>query len=72
MFVYPNPANNILNVHTNNKATLSITDQSGKIIATEMIDSNGTIDVSKFSSGVYYIRNNATGEAQKFLITRKF
>jgi hypothetical protein len=69
-FIYPNPARNILNIHIDGKAVVSLTDQSGRIMLAKTIDGSGSIDVGKFSSGIYYLNNTATGETQKILISK--
>jgi len=67
--VYPNPAKDILHVETTGKATVTLTNQSGKIILTKTINNNGEINVSHLPAGLYYVKNNETGEVQKVIIT---
>jgi hypothetical protein len=68
--IYPNPAKDILHVQTNGNATFSLTDQSGKILLTKTIDNGGEINVTNLATGLYYLKNNATGAAQKVIVTR--
>ena len=68
--VYPNPVRNILNIHTSGKIFLSMTDQSGQLMLTKTIDGNDLIDVSKFPAGVYFLKNNATGETKQIIVTK--
>lgn len=68
MSVFPNPVRNILNIYTSSKAFVSLTDQSGKKIFSKVIDSNDAIDVSKVPAGVYFVKNNTTGETMKIVI----
>lgn len=68
--VYPNPAKDIINVHLNGTAVVSVVGQSGKIVLTKNITSQDAINVSALPAGIYYIKNNSTGETQKFLISR--
>lgn len=68
--IYPLPANNILIVETNGNTSFSLIDQSGKILFTTIINSKGTIDVSRFNAGTYFLRNNSTGNVQKIVIAR--
>jgi len=63
--VYPNPASDMFYIQTNNRANISLTDRSGKIIVTKSIEGKGSIDVSRVPAGVYYLKNTATGETQK-------
>jgi hypothetical protein len=68
--VYPNPVRDLLNVHTDSKATITLTDQSGKIILTKVIDGNGVINVSALGAGIYYLKSNNTTEIQKLIVTK--
>jgi hypothetical protein len=54
VMVYPNPANEILNVKAPANSTIEIYDVSGKIILTEII--NGPIKLSELSSGFYLVK----------------
>jgi hypothetical protein len=67
--VYPNPARDMLNIHTGSKAVVSLTDQSGKMMFTKTIEGIGSIDVSKLPAGVYFLKNNTTGETKKVMIS---
>ncbi|MEO8713134.1 MAG: T9SS type A sorting domain-containing protein, partial [Parafilimonas sp.] len=68
--VYPNPAKTTVTIKLSGKAVFTLTDQSGRIVATKTIDSNGTIDVSAFPSGLYFIRNKTTGAMQKLIVSK--
>ncbi len=68
--VYPNPAKDILHVQTTGTTTFIITDQSGKILISKTIADKGEINISNLSAGLYYIKNIATGERQKVVVTR--
>ena len=68
--VYPNPARDILHVETNGAATFSLIDQSGKILVTTNINGKGIINVSGIPAGLYYLKNNSTGNVQKVVIAR--
>jgi hypothetical protein len=67
---YPNPAKDILHVQTNSKATLTLTDQSGKALLTQTIEGNGAISVASLPAGLYYLKNTSTGTTQKVIITK--
>jgi Leucine-rich repeat (LRR) protein len=67
---YPNPAKNVLNIQLNYKATFTLTNQSGNILLTKIIDGNGMINVSALPAGLYYLKNTATGEVKKVVIER--
>src|SRR6266542_1474965 len=68
--VYPNPARDILHVETNSNASFSLLNQSGKILLTKSINGNGEINVANLAAGLYYLRNNATGTAQKVIVAK--
>ncbi|MEP7317508.1 MAG: T9SS type A sorting domain-containing protein [Panacibacter sp.] len=69
-FSYPNPVKNILHVQATGKTTFTLTDQSGKIFITKTISGNGEINVSQLAAGLYYLKNQTTGETQKIIITK--
>lgn len=57
--VYPNPATNILNVETTDYigAQIDIYSVNGQLIYTSMVnETNTALDLSKFNSGLYYIK----------------
>jgi hypothetical protein len=59
-----------VNIKTNGNAIISLTDQSGKIIFTKTIEGDGIINVATLPAGLYYFKNNATGETQKIIIAK--
>ena len=64
--VYPNPANDLLNVDvpTNEIHHFQIFDSSGKTILSGALNGSGSIDVNTFVSGVYLLKiSNASGQA---------
>jgi len=68
--VYPNPVRSTLNINIGSNAIVYLTDQSGKTLFTKSINGSGFIDVSKFPSGIYFLKNNTTGETKKIVISR--
>jgi hypothetical protein len=68
--VYPNPAKDIIHVETNGSATFSLINQSGKILLTANINDKGSINISGITPGLYYLKNNTTGNVQKVVIAR--
>ncbi|MEO7801193.1 MAG: T9SS type A sorting domain-containing protein, partial [Ginsengibacter sp.] len=68
--VYPNPVRDLINVHTEAKATVTLTDQSGKILLTKVIDGSGVIKVSSFTPGIYYLKSDHTTAVQKVIVTK--
>ena len=55
VFVYPNPANDVVYVNTENIVSLAIYDVNGRLVETEQTLQNSTIvtDVSNFENGIY-------------------
>jgi hypothetical protein len=66
--IYPNPADNYLNIDTNeNISEVNIYNVIGVKVYSEQ-NFNGTIDLSEFNDGVYFIRINT----EKGDITKRF
>lgn len=75
--MYPNPANNNLNVlvkglDLTNNSTLDIYDVTGKLVASLLVnktDEVKTIDVANFAQGIYFVRlyNQQTAYTQKWI-----
>jgi sugar lactone lactonase YvrE len=71
--LYPNPAQNILNLEVNmpiSNAKVSITDIMGKIIHSQtVVTAVGTLDISSFQKGVYFltISDGVKRTTQKFI-----
>jgi hypothetical protein len=71
IFIYPNPANTILNFQVKNDIiidSVSVTDISGKQIFKSSNTIENIIDVSKLSSGVYFVTFKSEGNS----VTKKF
>jgi hypothetical protein len=67
--IYPNPANDNINIDVKNYNEIIITDISGKVVMN--LDSastqNNTIDISNLSNGIYFV----TIKSDRQLITKK-
>ncbi|MBS1948610.1 MAG: T9SS type A sorting domain-containing protein [Bacteroidetes bacterium] len=68
---YPNPARDQVMIRTNGKATVALTDYSGRVLVSSVIVNNGSINTSGLNMGLYFIKNLTTGEIQKLLISPK-
>ena len=67
--IFPNPANNYITIEVPQQATIEITNIQGKLIKTLAAKSNKTnIDVSAFSSGVYFVKV----KTEKGIMVKKF
>lgn len=70
--VYPNPAENILNIDTSNQfiKSYAIYDNQGRIVKDSRLNSgvNFTIDISNLQSGIYLLKINSSDKS----ITKKF
>ena len=67
--VYPNPVKDILHIQTKIKANFSLINAEGKLVASKMINGNGEINVSHLPAGLYYLKNNSTGETEKVIVS---
>lgn len=55
--IYPNPANDVINVENAENAQISVFDINGRMITTiESASANQTIDASNFAKGMYIVR----------------
>lgn len=73
--VYPNPANNIINISTkgtDGTSVIRITDVLGKVVLQETISENKQLDVSEFKNGVYLINviENGVSTKSKRIVVR--
>jgi type IX secretion system substrate protein len=64
-FLYPNPTNSILNLFTNIKENITITNILGEIVLQKTAEGKVGLDVSFLSSGIYFIK--AGNEVRKFV-----
>lgn len=64
MQIYPNPVQNTLRVITKDLCNIEISDIAGKVVFNKMMEGNTTtIDMSAFTSGVFFLKAvNAKGE----------
>ena len=69
VFIYPNPASTVLNVHAENYRTVQIVNFLGQVVYSANVTENDfQINVSNLSNGVYFIRlNGETTTTQKFI-----
>lgn len=67
MKIYPNPANEILNIESEISTTISIINMIGEEVYQGNVYSNSTIDVSGFSSGIYFIKDLNKNQVIKFI-----
>ncbi len=56
--VYPNPANDMITITSSSIKKMSIVNMLGKVVMEQNIQGTSTIDISKLSSGIYFIRTN--------------
>jgi hypothetical protein len=71
VFIYPNPATNVLNYNVTANTTIaaiSIHDISGKVVFSNANLISNTIDIASLSSGVYFV----TFQSDKNSVTKKF
>jgi hypothetical protein len=73
--VYPNPANDVINISTkgtDGNSTLRVTDVLGKVVLQETFSENKKLDVSDFKNGVYLINviENGISTKSKRIVVR--
>ena len=70
--LYPNPANDILNVSVTDASTLEIISVTGQIVLSTLVENkNSTIDVSRLNRGIYFVKvtgNDGNAITQKLMI----
>jgi hypothetical protein len=67
--VYPVPANKQVYIKTQGVATIVLSDAAGKLLLERIINGTGTINVSAYSPGTYFIKNSATLQSKTIVIT---
>ena len=62
--IYPNPVKNFLFINTenNHNQLITISDLQGKLIYREKVNGHEMIDMSRWESGVYFIRMNVNNQ----------
>lgn len=75
--LYPNPANNTLNIqlinNVNTEMMLSIYDNTGRMVNTQSIsNANQKIDISQIPAGIYFVKiqNSAAQQVERLIIVR--
>jgi hypothetical protein len=66
MMVYPNPSNGLFNIVSEGSANVSLEvyNLTGGLVTSTIFTQNYTLDLSKFSKGVYFLHLNAEGKTQ--------
>ncbi|MGB0806379.1 MAG: T9SS type A sorting domain-containing protein [Salibacteraceae bacterium] len=72
--VFPNPANQKLNIHSTQKGTLEVYDLTGILVSKTLLQNPDTLlDISSYNIGIYILKfteNSGTFHTQKLLISR--
>jgi hypothetical protein len=68
--VYPNPAKNVLYVKANGSVDFSIISSQGAIVLQKKVSGNSSVDIANLTSGIYYVKNNSTGEIEEVMIDK--
>jgi hypothetical protein len=58
ILIFPNPTTSIINISGKGKMTINIVDQIGRNVSTDQIQEYGQIDLSKLTSGIYFVNIN--------------
>jgi hypothetical protein len=66
MMVYPNPSNGVFNITTEGNALISLEvyNLTGGLVTSSVFTQNYTLDLSKYSKGVYFLHLKADGKTQ--------
>jgi hypothetical protein len=70
--VYPNPTSRTLKVSGELPESIVVLDMAGRIILSQTLNNEGTIDVNALKSGVYFLQmqfNNTTIHVERFIKT---
>lgn len=68
--IFPNPASNILNILSNENTTIEIYSMEGRLIESQSVQGNFTLNVADYKSGIYFVRSvdaNGNISQQKFV-----
>lgn len=71
--VYPNPANNAINIVFENGGEhfVTLTNSLGEImVSVQMNGINGTMDISALAAGVYFVKTGNTGSVTKLVVQK--
>lgn len=75
--LYPNPANNTLNIqlinNVNTEMMLSIFDNTGRLVYSQSVsNTNQSINISQIPSGIYFVKiqNNTYQQVERLIITK--
>ncbi len=66
----PNPARDRLTIRAAGSATFTLTNATGKTVATQTVNGTGVMQVAHLPAGMYYLKNTATGTTQKIIIQK--
>lgn len=70
--VYPNPVKDVLNIsNLKEKTNVAIIDMHGKLVKSEIISTEGKIDVSHLIPGVYMVNVGTKEEGMSYKIIKK-
>lgn len=65
--IFPNPAGGFIYIETTRPFSVSIVNMLGETLHRQKANAMQPIDVSNFNSGIYFIKNDETGETVKFI-----
>lgn len=65
IIIYPNPANNVLNITMNGSYEVSLFNMLGNIVFYQENEDNSSLDISTLPTGIYYTQITKNGELLK-------
>lgn len=73
--IYPNPTRGVVYYKTtaqvDQNGTVIITDANGRILENTQLKANGTLDFSKYSGGIYFVRVTLKGDTSYWKIIKE-
>ena len=68
--VYPNPARDHVTFSVQSNIKIGLLNSTGKLLQTINASGNQRMNTSHLAAGMYYLKNYATGDVQKLIISR--
>ena len=66
--VYPNPTTGTINIETKNPSSIVIKNTLGEIVTVFEIDNNGTVDLSDYEKGIYFVEITSNSHQENLKI----
>jgi hypothetical protein len=67
---YPNPTKDRIIIQSTGKATYTLMNTEGKVVAAQTLNGNSVMHVANLPAGIYYLKNTTSGETKKIVIEK--